>query len=221
MVEEVLARLKKAWDWEGHGPWAWLHHPQTHLDFDMQCQVYLPPAWEFSKQARSLNSSNLTPLEEGTAQAALSKAKSVKAAVFLPLNHLLEKKMATHSSVLAWRIPGTEEPGGLPSTGLHRVGHNWSDLAAAAASQGVWDSDSTLAPEDPTRLSLSVRLELKACPFSKHIPQPRELLPLGLLPLTSSSRSISSTSCSWLSFLYWEAKLSQSNNKNKGSSGPF
>ena len=46
--------------------------------------------------------------------------------------HALEKEMATHSSVLAWRIPGTEEPGGLPSQGLHRVGHDWSDLAAAA-----------------------------------------------------------------------------------------
>ena len=41
--------------------------------------------------------------------------------------------MATHSSVLAWRIPGTAEPGGLPSMGLHRVGHDWSDAAAAAA----------------------------------------------------------------------------------------
>ena len=39
--------------------------------------------------------------------------------------------MATHSSVLAWRIPGTAEPGGLPSLGLHRVGHDWSDLTAA------------------------------------------------------------------------------------------
>ena len=43
------------------------------------------------------------------------------------------KEMATHSSVLAWRIPGTGEPGGLPSMGSHRVGHDWSDLAAAAA----------------------------------------------------------------------------------------
>ena len=42
--------------------------------------------------------------------------------------------MATHSSVLAWRIPGTGEPGGLPSMGSHRVGHGGSDLAAAAAS---------------------------------------------------------------------------------------
>ena len=48
-------------------------------------------------------------------------------------SHALEKEMATHSSVLAWRIPGTGEPGGLPSTGSHRVGHNWSDLAAAAS----------------------------------------------------------------------------------------
>ena len=47
--------------------------------------------------------------------------------------HALEKKMATHSSVLAWRIPGTGEPGGLPSIGSHRVGHDWGDLAAAAA----------------------------------------------------------------------------------------
>ena len=45
--------------------------------------------------------------------------------------HSLEKEMATHSSVLAWRIPGTGEPGGLPSMGSHRVGHGWSDLAAA------------------------------------------------------------------------------------------
>ena len=45
----------------------------------------------------------------------------------------MEKEMATHSSVLAWRIPGTGEPSGLPSMGLHRVGHDWSDLAAAAA----------------------------------------------------------------------------------------
>jgi len=38
--------------------------------------------------------------------------------------HALEKEMATHSSVLAWRIPGMGEPGGLPSMGLHRVGHD-------------------------------------------------------------------------------------------------
>ena len=47
--------------------------------------------------------------------------------------HTLEKETATHTSVLAWRIPGTREPGGLLSMGLHRVGHDGSDLAAAAA----------------------------------------------------------------------------------------
>ena len=45
--------------------------------------------------------------------------------------------MATHCSVLAWRIPGTGEPGGLPSLGSHRVGHDRSDLAAAAAAADV------------------------------------------------------------------------------------
>ena len=59
-----------------------------------------------------------------------------------------EKAMATHSSALAWKIPGTGEPGGLLSTGSHRVRHDWSDLAAAApvvltggkdkASVGIW-----------------------------------------------------------------------------------
>ena len=47
--------------------------------------------------------------------------------------HALEKEMAAHSSVLAWRIPGTGESGGLLSMGSHRVRHDWSDLAAAAA----------------------------------------------------------------------------------------
>ena len=51
--------------------------------------------------------------------------------------HALEKEMATHSSVLAWRIPGTGEPGGLPCMGSHRVEHNWSNLAVSAAAAAV------------------------------------------------------------------------------------
>ena len=50
----------------------------------------------------------------------------------------LEKEMATHPSVLAWRIPRRGEPGGLPSMGLHRVRHDWSDLAASGAAAQVW-----------------------------------------------------------------------------------
>ena len=52
--------------------------------------------------------------------------------------HAVEEEMATHSSVLAWRSPGTGETGGLPSMGSHRVGHDWSDLAA-------YDSNLTFA----------------------------------------------------------------------------
>ena len=52
--------------------------------------------------------------------------------------HALEKEMATHSSILAWRIPGMGESGGLLSMGLHRVGHDWSDLAAA---RGRWGQE--------------------------------------------------------------------------------
>ena len=55
--------------------------------------------------------------------------------------HALENEMATHSSVLAWRILGTGEPGGLPSLGSHGVGHNWGDLAAAAAAARGWSCE--------------------------------------------------------------------------------
>ena len=61
--------------------------------------------------------------------------------------------MATHSSVLAWRIPGTAEPRGLPSMGSHRDGHDWSALAAAAAAESLLIP--TLAP------SLKIRLPRK------------------------------------------------------------
>ena len=63
----------------------------------------------------------------------LMKVKEESEKADLKLNIQLEKEIATHSSVLAWRIPGTGEPGGLPSTGSHRVRHDWSDAAAAAA----------------------------------------------------------------------------------------
>ena len=65
--------------------------------------------------------------------------------------HALEKEMATHSNVLAWRIPGTGEPGGLPSLGSHRVGHDWSDLAAAAAAESEWGFPIVLVVKEPAR----------------------------------------------------------------------
>ena len=56
--------------------------------------------------------------------------------------HALEKKMATHSSILAWRIPGTEESSGLLSMGSHRVGHDWGDLAACPIDSVSLESES-------------------------------------------------------------------------------
>ena len=60
--------------------------------------------------------------------------------------HALEKEMATHSSVLAWRIPGTGEPDELPSMGSHRVGYDWRNLAAAAAAAAEYKSAVLLHP---------------------------------------------------------------------------
>ena len=66
----------------------------------------------------------------------------------------LEKEMATHSSVLAWRIPGTGEPGGLPSLGLHRVRHDWSNLAATAAASPLLN----YTEECPFALQMKINL---------------------------------------------------------------
>ena len=66
--------------------------------------------------------------------------------------HALEKEMATHSSVLAWRIPGMVEPGGLPSMGSHRVGHDWSDSRSSILSEPqflhLWNGNNSINPTD-------------------------------------------------------------------------
>ena len=75
-------------------------------------------------------------MEEPGGLQSIGVAKSWPQLSYFPFTfhfHALEKEMATHSSVLAWRIPGTGEPSGLSSMGSHRVRHDWSDLAAAAA----------------------------------------------------------------------------------------
>ena len=73
------------------------------------------------------------PVHSGAWWAAVHRAAQSRTWLkWLACMHALEKEMAPHSSILAWRIPGTEEPGGLLSMGSHRVRHDWSDLAAAA-----------------------------------------------------------------------------------------
>ena len=68
--------------------------------------------------------------------------------------------MTTHSSVLAWRIPGTEEPGGLPSMGSHRVRHDWSDLAAAAVAFVPRNFMSCVRPKAVTQFRLWKHTEM-------------------------------------------------------------
>ena len=72
--------------------------------------------------------------------------------------------MATHSSVLAWRIPGTEEPSGLPSLGSHRVGHDWSDLAAAAAARRNCYSNSWVKCSQEKLSGPALYLVTQLCP---------------------------------------------------------
>ena len=79
--------------------------------------------------------------------------------------HALKKAMATLSSILAWKIPGTAEPGGLPSMGSHRVSHDWSNLAAAAASLWKTQVSSICCPQ-------SSHLSLCFLPFQWHDSQP-------------------------------------------------
>ena len=65
-----------------------------------------------------------------------------KKIIYTRLHNLREKAVAPHSSTLGWKIPWMEEPGGLPSMGSHRVRHDWSDLAAAAAAHNLSRSKS-------------------------------------------------------------------------------
>ena len=102
--------------------------------------------YQFASASLKLGEGNGTPLQysclenpmEGGAWWAavhgVTKSRTQLSNFTFPFHfHALEKAMATHSSVLAWRIPGTAEPGGLPPMGWHGVGHDWSDSAAAAA----------------------------------------------------------------------------------------
>ena len=90
--------------------------------------------------------------------------------------------MATHSSVLAWRIPRTGEPGGLPSVGSHRVGHNWRDLVAAAATLESITYFSHLLPQPPcwgTSLSQPAH-------FTWKMYQPLTVLPIAFTLLSTA-----------------------------------
>ena len=112
----------------------------------MNCFLYITMIWLGEGNGTPLQYSCLeNPMDGGAWWAAVHEvAKSqtwLSDFTFTFHFHALEKEMVTHSSVLAWRIPGMGEPGGLTSMGSHRVRHDWSNLAAAAAwydLTGIW-----------------------------------------------------------------------------------
>ena len=101
--------------------------------------------------------------------------------------HELEKEMATHSSVLAWRISGMGEPGGLPSMGSQRVRHDWSDLAAAAAADPTntflsqnkkWEQE---GPHNLPRFTRRLVFEPRPSVTSSHILSHRAVHPFYII----------------------------------------
>ena len=96
----------------------------------------------------------------------------------------------THSSILAWRIPGTEEPGGLPSVGLHRVGHDWCDLAADCY-YNKWSQTFKLMVYNNRNIFYHSSREQKfetsiAVLKSRHWEPPTEVLAENLVPISPS-----------------------------------
>ena len=122
--------------WGTHPWYVWVQRGLTSLATAVNCtSLCMPPR---RRQWHPLQYSCLAnPVDGGAWWAAVhgvtERQTRLSDFTFTFHFHALEKEMAAHSSVLAWRIPGMGEPGGLLSLGSHRVGHDWSDLAAAAA----------------------------------------------------------------------------------------
>ena len=115
--------------------------------------------------------------------------------------HALEKEMATHSSVLAWRITGMGKPGGLPSMGSHRVGHDWSDLAAAAKNTGVgcYGLLQEIFPTQGSNLHLLHLLHWQAVSLSLALlgKQVRKIIPLCIYTLSKLPTCLGLLSPTW------------------------
>ena len=120
--------------------------PYRPGEFIFQCPIFLPFHSVYGVLKAGIGEGNGTPLQYSRLENPMDggawwAAVHGVATSWIGLSdftftfhfHALEKEMATHPSVLAWRIPGTGESGGLPPMGSHRVGHDSSDLAAAAA----------------------------------------------------------------------------------------
>ena len=155
--EKCFSHLQASWE-QGDGISCWiylvLHRAQRQCWGKLVCLPAIvclpfphPSVWGLGSSVEALEQRDRERKTPPTLY--VCKLSGVASVLF----HALEKEMATHSSVLAWRIPGTGEPGGLPSLGSHRVGHDWSDSAAAAAAasvlkvaHGCWASATQLCP---------------------------------------------------------------------------
>ena len=140
---EACGRLALPWNWMSLGEW-WTIKGRGQTKRDILICLLMGCMTEKAMATHSSTIAWKIPWmeEPGRLQPMGSRSRTrLRGFPFTFHSHALEKEMATHSSVLAWRIPGTGELGGLPSLGSHRVGHDWSDLAAAAAAAGyvrVW-----------------------------------------------------------------------------------
>ena len=121
------------------GSWNKFTFPRSLYSLKCSYQLFWLPLLALLEKAMATHSSTLAwkipwAEEPGRLQSMGSLSRTwLSDFTFTFHFHALEKEMVTHSNVLAWRIPGMGKPGGLPSMGSHRVRHDWSDLAAAAA----------------------------------------------------------------------------------------
>ena len=122
-------------NWNQYCRWKWGHEFKKCYKSKTENTVY----FSFLRLLQGEGSGNTlqyscleNPRDRGAWWAAVHRVAQSRTQLKWLSMHAWEKKMATHSSILAWRIPGTEEPDGLLSMGSPRVRHDWSDLAAAA-----------------------------------------------------------------------------------------
>ena len=113
--------------------------------------------------------------------------------------------MPTHSSILAWRIPGTEEPSGLLSVGSHRVGHDWSDLAAVATAAACeyWKSFQVIPMYLPTKSENKIWPECCVCGqrFATYYDGQRAFL------VAQMVKNLPAMQETWVQSLGWEDSL--------------
>ena len=140
----VASLTRWTWVWVNSGNWWWTGRPgvlrfmgSQRVGHDWATELNWTEAFGEGNGTPLQYSCLENPLDGGAWWAAVhevAKSRTRLSDFTLTFHfHELEKEMETHSRVLAWRILGTGDPGGRPSMGSHRVGHNWSDLAAAAA----------------------------------------------------------------------------------------